>query len=84
MQQNDKDKTINLLEDMVQRFPDRRESLFMLVDMYTRAGENKKTISTLDKIETLLGTQQCCYIYHCFHTKNIASLNLVALTSIIS
>ena len=58
LQKDDKQNAINLLESMAQRFPDRRESLFMLVDLYSRAGENNKTINTLDKIEGLLGKSE--------------------------
>ena len=57
-QQNERDKTIALLEQMSLQFPDRRESLFALVDQYGLIGNSDKVISTLDRIETLLGKSE--------------------------
>lgn len=57
-EQNERDKTIALLEDMSRRFPDRRESLFLLVDQYGLKGDSDKVITTLDRIESLLGKSE--------------------------
>ena len=58
LQQGDQDKSIALFEKMSTLFPDRRESLFMLIDLYARTGENQQMISTLDRIEALMGKSE--------------------------
>lgn len=52
------DKAIALLEDMANRFPNRRESLFTLVDLYGQIEEYDKVIATLDRIENALGKNE--------------------------
>ena len=56
--QNMNDKAIALLEDMVVRFPKRRESLFTLGDLYGRTDDYAKMISTLDRIEAQMGKNE--------------------------
>ncbi len=57
-QQGQKEKAINLLEDMYQRFPERRESLFNLVDLYNQTKDYKNVIHTLDRLEQIIGKNE--------------------------
>ncbi len=56
--QNLNDNAIALLEDMVVKFPTRRESLFSLAELYGRNENYDKVIHTLDRIEGQLGKSE--------------------------
>ncbi len=57
-QQGKKKEAVAVLESMVPRFPDRRESLFTLVDLYTQLKDYEKVISTLNRLEDILGKNE--------------------------
>lgn len=57
-QQNETDKSIDLLETMSVRFPTRRESLFALLDLYNQKQEYGKVIETLNRLEEKLGKNE--------------------------
>ena len=56
--QNLNDKATALLEDMVVRFPKRRESLYSLAELYGRTEDYDKVINTLDRIEQSMGKSE--------------------------
>jgi lipopolysaccharide biosynthesis regulator YciM len=43
---------------MYQRFPERRESLFNLVDLYNQTKDYKNVIHTLDRLEQIIGKNE--------------------------
>ena len=57
-QQNELDKAITLLEQMVVRFPAKQDPLFNLLDLYGRQEKYDKVISTLNRLEKRLGKNE--------------------------
>lgn len=57
-QQNQQDKAIKLLEEMVVRFPGKQDPLFNLIDLYNQTENYKKVIATLDRLEDRLGKSE--------------------------
>lgn len=57
-QQNELDKAVNLLEQMVTRFPAKQESLFNLLDIYGRQEKFEKVIATLNRLEKRMGKNE--------------------------
>lgn len=58
MQQNMADKATTLLEDMVERFADKTDPLYNLLDNYNRAGEYAKAIGILERMEQRMGKNE--------------------------
>lgn len=54
-QQNELDKAITLLEQMVVRFPAKQDPLFNLLDLYGRQEKYDEVISTLNRLEKRMG-----------------------------
>ncbi len=57
-QQNEQEKAINILEEMADRFPAKRESLFALLDLYNQKQDYGKVIETLDRLEDKIGKNE--------------------------
>ena len=57
-QQNELDKAITLLEQMVVRFPTKQDPLFNLLDLYGRQEKYDKVISTLNRLEKHMGKNE--------------------------
>lgn len=57
-QQNETDKAIALLEQMVTRFPAKQEPLFNLLDLYGRQEQYDNVISTLNRLEQRMGKNE--------------------------
>ena len=57
-QQNELDKAITLLEQMVVRFPAKQDPLFNLLDLYDRQEKYDKVISTLNRLEKHMGKNE--------------------------
>ena len=57
-QQNELDKAITLLEQMVVRFPAKQDPLFNLLDLYGRQEKYGKVISTLNRLEKHMGKNE--------------------------
>ena len=57
-QQNELDKAITLLEQMVVRFPAKQDPLFSLLDIYSRQEKYNDVISTLNRLEKRLGKNE--------------------------
>ena len=57
-QQNELDKAITLLEQMVVRFPAKQDPLFYLLDLYGRQEKYDKVISTLNRLEKHMGKNE--------------------------
>lgn len=57
-QQNQQDKAIKLLEEMVVRFPGKQDPLFNLIDLYNQTENYQKVIATLDRLEDRLGKSE--------------------------
>ena len=57
-QQNELDKAITLLEQMVVRFPAKQDPLFNLLDLYGRQEKYDKVISTLNRLEKHIGKNE--------------------------
>lgn len=57
-QQNELDKAAALLEKMVTRFPSKQDSLFSLLDIYSRQEKYNDVISTLNRLEKRLGKNE--------------------------
>ena len=57
-QQNELDKAITLLEQMVVRFPAKEDPLFNLLDLYGRQEKYDKVISTLNRLEKHMGKNE--------------------------
>ena len=57
-QQNELDKAIPLLEQMVVRFPAKQDPLFNLLDLYGRQEKYDKVISTLNRLEKHMGKNE--------------------------
>ena len=57
-QQNELDKAITLLEQMVVRFPAKQDPLFNLLDLYGRQEKYDKVISTLNRLEKRMGKNE--------------------------
>lgn len=57
-QQNKNDEAISLLETMAKRFPQRRETLYALAEMYGTVQDYNKQIETLNKLENLVGKSE--------------------------
>lgn len=58
LQQNELDKAVALLEEMVVRFPAKQDPLFNLLDIYNRQEKYNDVISTLDRLEKRLGKNE--------------------------
>lgn len=57
-QQNELDKAVKLLEEMVVRFPAKQDPLFNLLDIYSRQEKYDEVISTLNRLEKRLGKSE--------------------------
>lgn len=57
-QQNELDKAVTLLEQMVVRFPAKQDPLFNLLDLYGRQEKYDKVISTLNRLEKRMGKNE--------------------------
>lgn len=57
-QQNEIDKAISLLEEMVVRFPGKQDPLFNLLDLYGRQEKYEQVISTLNRLEKRMGKNE--------------------------
>lgn len=57
-QQNELDKAVKLLEEMVTRFPLKQDPLFSLLDIYSRQEKYDEVISTLNRLEKRLGKSE--------------------------
>ena len=57
-QQNELDKAITLLEQMVVRFPAKQDPLFNLLDLYGRQEKYDEVISTLNRLEKHMGKNE--------------------------
>ena len=57
-QQNELDKAITLLEQMVVRFPAKQDPLFNLLDLYGRQEKYDEVISTLNRLEKRMGKNE--------------------------
>lgn len=57
-QQNELDKAVKLLEEMVVRFPTKQDPLFNLLDIYSRQEKYDEVISTLNRLEKRLGKNE--------------------------
>ena len=57
-QQNELDKAVTLLEQMVVRFPAKQDPLFNLLDLYGRQEKYDEVISTLNRLEKRMGKNQ--------------------------
>ena len=57
-QQNELDKAAALLEKMVTRFTSKQDSLFSLLDIYSRQEKYNDVISTLNRLEKRLGKNE--------------------------
>lgn len=53
-----KDKVVELLEQMTERFPERQETLYALASAYSDNGEDKKVAETLDRLEKIMGKSE--------------------------
>ena len=57
-QQNELDKAVTLLEQMVVRFPAKQDPLFNLLDLYDRQEKYDEVISTLNRLEKRMGKNE--------------------------
>lgn len=57
-QQNEPDKAVTLLEQMVVRFPAKQDPLFNLLDLYGRQEKYDEVISTLNRLEKRMGKNE--------------------------
>ena len=57
-QQNELDKAVTLLEQMVVRFPAKQDPLFNLLDLYGRQEKYDEVISTLNRLEKRMGNNE--------------------------
>lgn len=57
-QQNEQDKAVTLLEQMVVRFPAKQDPLFNLLDLYGRQEKYDEVISTLNRLEKRMGKNE--------------------------
>ena len=57
-QQNELDKAVTLLEEMVTHFPTKQDPLFNLLDIYGRQEKYSDVISTLNRLEKRLGKNE--------------------------
>ena len=57
-QQNELDKAVTLLEQMVVRFPAKQDPLFNLLDLYGRREKYDEVISTLNRLEKRMGKNE--------------------------
>lgn len=57
-QQNELDKAVTLLEQMVVCFPAKQDPLFNLLDLYGRQEKYDKVISTLNRLEKRMGKNE--------------------------
>lgn len=57
-QQNELDKAVILLEQMVVRFPAKQDPLFNLLDLYGRQEKYDEVISTLNRLEKRMGKNE--------------------------
>ena len=57
-QQNELDKAVTLLEQMVVRFPAKQDPLFNLLDLYGRQEKYDEVISTLNRLEKRRGKNE--------------------------
>ena len=61
-QQNELDKAVTLLEQMVVRFPAKQDPLFNLLDLYGRQEKYDEVISTLNRLEKRMGKNEQLYM----------------------
>ena len=57
-QQNELDKAVTLLDQMVVRFPAKQDPLFNLLDLYGRQEKYDEVISTLNRLEKRMGKNE--------------------------
>ena len=57
-QQNELDKAVTLVEQMVVRFPAKQDPLFNLLDLYGRQEKYDEVISTLNRLEKRMGKNE--------------------------
>ena len=57
-QQNELDKAVTLLEQMVVRFPAKQDPLFNLLELYGRQEKYDEVISTLNRLEKRMGKNE--------------------------
>lgn len=57
-QQNELDKAVELMEQMVIRFPGKQEPLFGLLDIYGRQEKFEQVIATLNRLEKRMGKNE--------------------------
>ena len=57
-QQNELDKAVTLLEQMVVRFPAKQDPLFNLLELYARQEKYDEVISTLNRLEKRMGKNE--------------------------
>lgn len=58
LQQNETDKAIALLESMTERFPDKLDPLYNLLDTYSRLNNYDQVIHTLNRLELKMGKNE--------------------------
>lgn len=58
MQQEDSIKATETFELMTKRFPNRRDPLLSLLDLYTQQSNYPKIIQTLDRLESVMGKNE--------------------------
>ena len=58
LQQNKTDKAIALLESMTERFPDKLDPLYNLLDTYSRLNNYGQVIHTLNRLELKMGKNE--------------------------
>lgn len=58
LQLNEREKAIDFLQGMTQRFPDKVDPLYTLLDLYTRSAKYDEVIAILDRLEKRLGKSE--------------------------
>lgn len=58
LQLNEREKAIDFLQGMTQRFPDKVDPLYTLLDLYTRSAKYDEVIAILDRLEKRLGKNE--------------------------
>lgn len=58
LQLNEREKAIDFLQSMTQRFPDKVDPLYTLLDLYTRSAKYDEVIAILDRLEKRLGKSE--------------------------
>lgn len=58
LQMNNRDKAIEVLKGMTERFPDKVDPLYTLLDLYTRSAKYDEVIAVLNRLEKRLGKSE--------------------------